>query len=171
MKILIIAIDHELQKVKRVDEVGERAVRKERLEALLKQKIAERKVEFLSEESDPDTLTIAKQLSDANEPRIPWKNISMPEDERKKAGVYEALKNRGWHAEWRDGELVWIDHRIAEDDTLEEYFCEQTKRGAGGSQSILILCGDLHVEALKEKLKRDGHHVETHHGMVEKRWT
>ena len=171
MNILIIAIDHELQKAKRVHEGSERALRKDQLEALLKQEIAERKVEFISEESDPNALTIAHQLADASKPQIPWKNISMSEDERRKAGIYEALKNRPTVVELRgDGQPVLIEHRIPEDEVYEAYLIEQTKQGAAGAQSILILCGDLHVDALKEKLEMDGHLVNPHHSLVEKRW-
>src|SRR2546422_6763875 len=47
MNILIIGIDHELQKVKRARESRERAVRKDQLEALLKREVAERNVEFI----------------------------------------------------------------------------------------------------------------------------
>jgi hypothetical protein len=137
----------------------------------LKQEIAERKVEFISEESEPTALTIAQQMAEAHNPRIRWKNISMPEDERKNAGIFEALKNRPTYPELRkDRQLVAIEHRIPADEVYEEYLIEQTRQGAGGAQSIMILCGDLHVDALKEKLERDGHHVDPHHGLVEKRW-
>ena len=169
MNILIVAIDHELQKVKRVHEASERAIRKDQLEALLKQEIAERSVEFISEESDPKASTIAHQLADACKPRIPWKNICMSEDERKKAGIYEALKNRPTTFELReDGETVLIERRIPEDEVYEASLIEQTKKSAGSAQSILILCGDLHVDSLKEKLEREGHHVDSHHSLVEK---
>jgi hypothetical protein len=171
MNILIVAIDHELQKVKRVHEARERAVRKDQLEALLKQEIAERNVEFISEESDPNALTIAHQLADARKPRIPWKNICMSEDERRKAGIYEALKNRPTDfGLGEDGDTVLIERRIPEDEIYEASLIEQTKKGAGGAQSILIVCGDLHVDALKEKLERQGHHVDSNHSLVEKGW-
>lgn len=171
MNILIIAIDHELQKVKGLYERGERAVRKDQLEALLKQEIAERNVEFISEESDPNAITIAQQLAVAHKPRISWKNISMDDDARKKAGIYEALKHRPMSIEgMEDGRPVQIEHRIPEDEVYETYLIEQTKQGAGGAQSILIICGDLHVDALKEKLEKEGHRVNGHHRLVEKRW-
>ena len=170
MDILIIGIDHELQKVKCVHKGSERAVRKDQLEALLKREIAGREVEFISEESDPNALTIAHQLADAFKPRIPWKNITMSENERKRAGIYEALKNRPSVELGEDGQPVLIEHRIPEDEVYEAYLIEQTKQGADNAQSILIVCGDLHVDALKERLERDGHRVDRNHNLVEKRW-
>ena len=171
MNILIIGIDHELQKARQVDEDSDRAARKDQLEALLKKEIAERRVGFISEESDPKAITIANQLAGGWKPRIPWKNITMPENERKKAGIFEALKNRPTFPELRkDRQLVAIEHRIPEDEVYEAYLIDQTKQGAGGAQSILILCGDLHVDALKESLERDGHLVDQNHSLVEKRW-
>lgn len=171
VEILIVAIDHELQKAKGSHEPRERAARKDELEALLRRAIAERTVQFIGEESHPNAVTIAKQLADAHSPRIPWKNIDMSDDQRKKAGIDEALRNRPCNTEMRGGKTFIIEHRIPEDETREEYFIEQAKRSAGDAQSILILCGDLHVEALKEKLERDGlHRVETDHSLVEKTW-
>ena len=63
------------------------------------------------------------------------------------------------------------DCRIAEDDTREDFFVDQILRGADGARSVLILLGDMHVEATAEKLARMGHRVVTNHELVPvKRW-
>jgi len=51
----------------------------------------------------------------------------------------------------------WIESRISEDEIREDFFIDQTLRGAGEAQSILMLVGDMHVDAVGDKLRPMGH--------------
>ena len=50
---------------------------------------------------------------------------------------------------------TWIESRIPEDDIREDFFIEETYE-AQECQSILMLLGDAHVEAVGAKLVRLG---------------
>lgn len=171
MRILIISIDHFVQCVRTGHESTLLRERKDRLESLLRREIRARDVQFIAEEADPHYGTIAQQLGNAHNPPIPWKNIDMLDDERKMAGVYDALKNRPIHCERRLDEWVEIEHRIPEDDIREDFFVTKSLRGAGESENILILRGDMHVQALKDKLELLGHRVDKDESLIlDKRW-
>jgi hypothetical protein len=145
--------------------------RKGRLESLLRREISARRVQFIAEDAHPLYRTIAQQLGNVYNPQIPWKNIYMNDDERKMAGIYDALRNRPIHCEQRGDDWVEIEHRIPEDDTRENFFVAESLRGAGQSESILILCGDMHVRALKNKLELQGHRVDKDESLIpDKRW-
>jgi hypothetical protein len=145
--------------------------RKARLESLLRREIPARNVQFIAEEAHPRSRIIAQQLGNAYNPQIPWKNIDMSDDERKKERIYDALKKRPAHCEQRGNEFVEIEHRIPEDDIRENFFVAETLEGAGVSESVLILCGDMHVQALKHKLEAHGHTVEIDERLAtDKRW-
>ena len=171
MNILIISIDHFVQRVRTGREAVPLKHRKDRLESLLKEQIAARNVQFIAEEAHPQLLTIAQQLGNAHTPQIPWKNIFMTYDERRQAQIYDALENRLTHYEQRGDEKVEIEHRIPEDDIREDFFVAETLQAAGKSESILILCGDMHVQALKQKLEKYEHKVDKDESLIpDKRW-
>jgi len=87
MNFWIVAIDHELQLPKDVGDPPKRTEQKERLEALLKEEIPKRKVRLVTEESKQGKATIASQIASANNPPIPWRNISMTDAQRDAAGI------------------------------------------------------------------------------------
>jgi hypothetical protein len=65
----------------------------------------------------------------------------------------------------------WIEQRIPEDDLREDFFISRTLDEVHDSQSALMLLGDMHVEAVAEKLRRMGHTVITNHELCPvKRW-
>jgi len=65
----------------------------------------------------------------------------------------------------------WIESRISEDEIREDFFIDQTLRGAGEAQSILMLVGDMHGDAVGDKLRRMGHCVSTNHDLFPlRRW-
>ena len=85
-------------------------------------------------------------------------------------GITEALKNRPGHPDYETMER-WIESRIPEDEIREGFFIDQTLRGAGDAQSILMLVGDMHVDAVSEKLRQMGHSVSTNHDLFPvRRW-
>lgn len=169
MDFWIVAIDHGLQLERDASDSPERMAQKDQLEALLGAEIPKRKVRFIAEESKIGKATIASVLASTSRPQVPWKNISMTDAERDAAGVTVALKNRPGHPD--DETMTWIECRVPEDDIREDFFIEQTLQGAGDAQSILMLLGDMHVDAVAEKLAKMGHRVSTNHDLFPvKRW-
>jgi|ERR1700722_20124145 len=170
MDFWIVAIDHELQLERDPSDPSDRKLQKDQLEALLKAEIPKREVRFIAEESKPGKATIASVLGSASIPQIPWKNISMTDAERAAAGIAEALKNRPGHPDY-ETMGIWIESRIPEDDVREDFFIEETIRGAGDAQSILMLLGDMHVDAVAAKIGKLGHRVSTSYALIPmKRW-
>lgn len=170
MDFWIIAIDHGLQLARDASDSPDRRAQKNRLEGLLMTQILERKVRFIAEESKIGEATIASVLASTSKPQIPWKNISMTDTERDAAGITVALKNRPGHPD-DETMTAWIECRIPEDDIREDFFIEQTLQGAGDAQSTLMLLGDMHVDAVAEKLAKMGHSVSTNHDLFPvKRW-
>ena len=145
-------------------------LQKTQLETLLKVEVPKRRILFIAEESKHGRATIASSLANASNPQIPWKNIIMTDAERDAVGIKEALKNRPGHPDYQTMS-TWIESRIPEDDIREDFFIEETLRGAGDAKSILMLLGDAHVEAVGAKLVRLGHRVSTNHDLCPiKRW-
>ena len=170
MNVWIVAIDHELQLARGANDSIKIGGQKDQLEDLLRAEIPKRKVQFIAEESKIGKATIASALASTNDPKIPWKNISMSAAERDAAGITQALKNRPGHPDYETMER-WIESRIPEDEIREDFFIEQTLRGLGGAQSILMLLGDMHVDAVGEKLEKMGHSVSSNHDLFPvKRW-
>jgi hypothetical protein len=170
MHFWIVAIDHELQLTRAANDSEKRRAQKEQLEAILKAGLAERHIDFIAEESKLEKATIASELANTANPRIPRTNIMMTDAEREAAGILEALKNRPGHLDW-DTMQYWIERRIPEDDVREEYFVRRTLDEALCAKNVLMLLGDSHVDAVSEKLQRVGHGVETNHELFPvKRW-
>jgi hypothetical protein len=170
MDFWIVAIDHWLQLAQDANDSDKIRAQKDQLEALLRAAIPKRKVRFIAEESKIGKTTLASALAIATHPSIPWRNISMTDAERDAAGITEALKNRPGHPDYETMER-WIESRIPEDEIREDLFIDQTLRGAGEAQSILMLLGDMHVDAVGEKLSKLGHQVSTNHDLFPvKRW-
>jgi hypothetical protein len=118
MDIWIVAIDHGLQLVGNAHDSPKTTAQKEHLEALLGAGIPQRKVQFIAEESKQGEITIASELANAADPKIPWTNISMTDAERDAAGITEALKHRPGHPD-HDTMQTWIESRIPEDEIRE----------------------------------------------------
>ena len=171
MNILIVSIDHRVQLIK--SEYAKPALneRRDRLENLLQKKVAERDVQFIGEESLPQTPTIAQRLARTHNPQIPWVNIDMTDEERKLAGIHDALHNRPAHTEKRGEDTVLIEHRIPDDNVREDFMVSRAIQNARNSESILILCGDMYVHALKQKFEERGHSVDIDESLItEKNW-
>jgi hypothetical protein len=99
----------------------------------------------------------------------------MSAQERTQAGIYEALLNRPNHdieEPEGSGSYRTIDHRIPEDATREEFFFKESIRVANaiGATSILVLCGDMHVEFLRQLLESDKRQVDTNHELIAKKY-
>ena len=170
MDFWIVAIDHGLQLTRTANDSPETAELKAQLKTLLSAGISQRKVQFIAEESKQGEATIASTLASAADPQIPWTNISMTDAERDAAGITEALKHRPGHPDY-DTMQTWIECRIPEDDIREKFFIDRTLQHAEDEQSVLMLLGDMHVDAVGEKLRQMGHRVSTNHDLFPvRRW-
>jgi hypothetical protein len=167
MKFLIIAIEHGWQLVPR----GAETPATKRLRAFVGQKICERNVSLICEESDPCRLSIAQQIAYEHQPDVVWKNITMSAQERLEAGIWEVLFNREPVETVMDeatGLLQEFHDRIPADDVREHFFAKEAIQAATGKGAdwTLILCGDLHADALRDKLQARGHEAEATHELV-----
>jgi hypothetical protein len=170
MDFWIVAIDHGLQLARDANDPIKIRAQKDRLEALLLAEIPKRKVQFIAEESKIGKATIALEIASARNPQIPWRDISMTDAERRAAGITEAFKNRPGHPDYETMER-WIESRIPQGEITEDFFIEQTLRGEGDAQSILMLLEDIHVVAIGEKVEKMGHSVSANHDLFPvKRW-
>lgn len=130
-------------------------------------------MDLICEESDPCRLSIAQKIAYEHNPRIPCKNIIMSAQERLEAGIWEALLHRpGRTIEEAEGFYRTVDHRIAEDSIREQYFAKEVLEAVNSTnaKSVLILCGDMHVDFLKEILEARGKQVETNRELIAKKY-
>jgi hypothetical protein len=130
-------------------------------------------VDLICEESDPCRLSIVQKTAYEHNPRIPWKNINKSAQERLEAGIWEALLHRPSHTiEETPGHYRTVDHRVPEDNTREQFFGKEAIQAANatGARSILILCGDMHAEFLKQILEASQHQVETKHDLIPQKY-
>ncbi len=161
MRVLIVGVFHNHQEKKSRADSAEVQQAKDALENQLREAIESRKVEFIGEESKHGVETIAKRLADQHMPRILWVNIDMTDDEEKAAGIFDALQDRPFDADFDDeGRLMRRYHRIPEDETRECFFAEKIRNHAKGAQSVLVVCGLCHMAPLEEKLEKACDQVE-----------
>ena len=170
MNVWIVAIDHFLQLSRAESDSDKLRAQKEHLEAILQAGISEWQIDFIAEESIVGGATIALDLANINSPAIPWINIIMTHDERDAVGIREALDNRPGGPDW-ETMTYWIEQRVPEDDVREDFFVERTLSQAQNARSVLMILGDMHVEAVGEKLRQRGYTVTTNHELCPvKRW-
>lgn len=129
MTIEIISIDHYLQYVEDGRDADPLRRSKERLATMLRARFESGSVTAVFEESSPKKLSIAQKLVGEMSQPIPWHNILMTEEERRAAGIYEALQNRPGAPNLEDM-TYWIEYRIPEDDIREDYFVARVEAEA-----------------------------------------
>jgi hypothetical protein len=161
MNVLILSIDHVTQRARRLLQTPEIAVQRDQLEALIRRELTGRSIRFIAEESDPRIPTIAQQIASSSSPPIAWMNIVMTEQQRRAAGIFEDLQNRPVDRKPMFFGYIEIEHRVPADDVRENFFMAETIAGAGTIQSALVLCGDMHTEALATKFRAAGHSADT----------
>jgi hypothetical protein len=170
MNILIVSIDHYLQLLEAETDSETLRASKLNLRKLLQLRIAGGNLTMIFEESSPTKSTIAAQLASQSDPEIPWRNIIMTEDERRAAGIFDALRNRPGHPDW-DNMEYWIERRILEDLVREDFFVNQILEASDSPGDVLVLLGDMHVMPVADRLGAKGHTVEIRPELVPvKRW-
>jgi uncharacterized protein YdeI (YjbR/CyaY-like superfamily) len=118
MNVLIISIEHTFQLISATDDAAEIKEKKQALERLLREEMSIRTYGCVLEESKREKLSIAKALADEHRPSVPWRNITMNEQERRTAGIAEALRNRPCRPDWDDLQRS-IEFRIPADLTAK----------------------------------------------------
>lgn len=144
VRCIILGTDHKLQP----SDSG----LKQKVESLIR----ENGVSLIAEEVDADHLSqvksVAKDIAEASRGQIAWLSIDMTSDQRRAAGIYDRLCIRpiplldlttGLGSEQR----VYLKHA---DGIREEFWLAQIKQ-AKPSNSVLIICGDMHVDFLADK--------------------
>ena len=173
MTFIVITIDHGWQSVPSGHETQEVATAKATLGRVIREVAQRAQIDLICEECDPRLLSIAQRFAYEHIPRIPWKNIFMTAQERQEAGICEALQNRPSDTiQEGEGLLRTVDIRIPEDDVREQFFANECIMEAErvGANTILVLCGDMHVDSLAEKLRARGHQAITNHDRIPRRY-
>jgi hypothetical protein len=172
MNVLVLGVDHEIQRVDawRSDEM------KIAYRNLLTALVAKHGVQFICEEADPDYETVAAQLTLSLNLPFPWKSIDMPEEARSAAGIYEEQKKRvevtlpgtvnthnaadGFYLDLKNGRHRF-SARVASDAVREDYMVERAVEYAGEARSLMVLCGNFHVEELARRFRAHCDNVTT----------
>jgi hypothetical protein len=97
----------------------------------------------------------------------------MSAEERLESGIWQALLDRPAHIiEDTPGSYRSVDHRIAEDNILEEFFARESVHAgiAIGAGSILILCGDMHASFLQQIMEATEQRVEVDRSLIPRRY-
>ena len=149
MRVLILPIeDHRIQVIPRVihDPRGDRE--RKRFELVLRKLVRDRTVDLIGEETYPEKNTIAKKV--ANRLGLRWEAIEMSLKARDELGITEDQNNRPHGNETR----------VSSDGIREEFMVWKSLHKAGGAQSILIICGRMHKDAVAQKFREAGHKVD-----------
>src|SRR6185437_5894287 len=170
MNVTILSITHPLQLLEDPADAEDLQASKAQLRAIVEAQFAKGPVGAIFEECSFTKESIAAELARAHDPGVPWHNICMTVDERKAAGIYDALRNRPGHPD--DNMEYTIEERIPEDELREEYFVEQISAAEHVAGAVLVLVGDMHAEPVANRLRARRHTVEVRRELVPiKRWT
>jgi len=133
----------------------------ERVRHLVNELIFNRQINLICEESNPSYLAIAQLEAFNHQPRIPWRHMDMPPQERLEAGIWEAVAERPIDLGPHNPQGTAF--RIPEDDIREEFFKSKILEAISETRatSVPVICGDGHAEFIKTKLEDVGFDVET----------
>jgi hypothetical protein len=157
MKAFVLGLDHRIQ---HKDDDG-------RLEALIRDFHTEERFDLIAEEWGASeefapVETVGKKFADSFGVRITWKNIEMPKSIQESLGIRHALRIRSHPAfdEWT-GPIIEIPSTTylkRADELRERYWvCEILK--ALPRESVLVICGLIHVETMADKLEYAGFQI------------
>jgi hypothetical protein len=143
---------------------------------LLTELVKKHGVQFIGEEADPAVETVAAQLTASLTLPFPWKSIDMLEEARRAVGIYEEQMNRvevqmpgrvnthaaadGFYLDLKNGSHRFAA-RVPSDAVREDYMVKRAIEYAGEARSIMVLCGNFHVEELAKRFNARGNEVET----------
>ena len=155
MRILVVGLMHQLQSTTPIYTEGEAAEleegQKRQYEKMLDRVIKERGVQFIGEEAKHGTDSIAQQI--ARRQGREYANIEMEPAERQAKGIPPGYADE-------DSSLL-TDEINRRHKIREKHMLDKTIELAGGAESVLILCGRIHTDALAQLFKKAGHTVAT----------
>jgi hypothetical protein len=156
MKILVVGLMHQLQSTTPIYTEGKAAdlekEQKRQYEEMLDRVIKGRGVQFIGEEAKHGTGSIAHQI--ARRQGREYANIEMEPAERQAKGIPPAYPDEESSL---PPEEINRRHKIR-----ESHMFDKTIKQAGSAESVLILCGRIHADALAQLFKEAGHTVETY---------
>jgi hypothetical protein len=165
MKVLIIGVGHKLQEAKGAKDSSLIRSWKDLFERLLKQRIDDADVAFIGEETrfiddeGTDSIeTTAKTI--ALDRGLLWRNIDCTSSAKMALGIAKEQKAHPSMEQLGVG-FVFREKRVTSDAIREEYMVWRAQLDAANVDSILLICGNLHVEQLATRFRRDGLQVET----------
>jgi hypothetical protein len=164
MNVLVLGVDHEIQRV----DAWRSAVMKAAYRALLTSKIQENGIQFIGEEAPPAGQTVGQRLTVELALPFPWRNIDMPKQARRDAGIYDEQRERvpvrqlgivqthfapgGFYLDLKNGSHEFCP-RVPSDAVREDFMFARTLEGAADVGNIMVLCGNFHIEALAERFR------------------
>ena len=159
MTVLVLGVAHDVQEPHVPGDPLEH--RKVLLEKLLRQlvfdgaKFIGEEARFKDDDGRESCETIAKQVANAEGMR--WRNVDMPKAARELLGID--------HEQQKRPSVVMLVDRLS----FKEAACPPMpfakrswfggQRESGSADSIVIVCGNLHVVELARRFKADGHQV------------
>jgi hypothetical protein len=172
MRVFILGIDHEIQKVDAWRSEEMKTAYRNLLAAL----VHAHGIQYICEEASPDAQTIGAELTTALQLPSEWKRIDMPSEARTAAGIAEEQMDRvpipvegaikthssseGFYLDLKNGWHQFCP-RVPSDTVREDFMFGRALEGARGATSIMVLCGNFHVEALATRFKAHGDDVQT----------
>jgi hypothetical protein len=156
VKITLLSLNHELQWK---DPTGD-------LHRILSELLATSTIDLIAEEAFGLPTTVAQRL--ACKLDKPWIQIDMSIAERKLAGIYDGLRARKHKIDpfgivpGESEQYLPREDRIRETEWVERITAKPV-------ETVLCLCGFLHVEPFADKLKAKGCDVE-HLNLTEQEW-
>lgn len=157
MRILIVSVNHQIQPAQVTGMSTDGSVeafernQKECFIEMLRTEIRERGIRFIGEETRHGEATIAQRICGVE--NCHYANIEMTPQERESRNIppnYTDTRSNQSEAE-----------KTRCNREREEYMCTKALAEAGGEDSILIICGSAHAEAIAAKLRQLDHIVET----------
>jgi hypothetical protein len=155
VKAFVLGLDHRIQFQ---DDEG-------RLLDLIGERYSEHKFDLIAEEwgttdTFDNTETIGKQFADSFPDPIEWINIEMPEALKKSIGILAPLnaRSRPSFNEWTLEPIITIPQTTylkCADRIRENYWVNEISKRLP-KESILVMCGHIHVETLCAKLAAEG---------------
>jgi hypothetical protein len=154
MRVLIIGLNHQIQSA-RIGWSSDRKAQafmddqKNRFAKLLRDEIRNRDVRFIGEEARHGDVSVAETVSRAE--AIPYANIEMSPDTRSQASIPIGYNERM---------IVPDVDKARWNQQREQHMLNALIAGAGRAESVLAICGRMHVTPVATSLQRLGHWVE-----------
>ncbi len=156
MRVLVVGIKHQLQPARFLS-IGYEASQledgqKQQYARMLLRLIDERGVQFVGEEAKHGIETVTQRIARIRKCRCA--NIEMPPSERQARDIPPGYADEGSRHSPEDI-ARWHQER-------EQHMFEKTIELVAGPESVLILCGRDHTQALAHLFQQAGHAVETY---------